>query len=132
MLVETLSQLVRKPSKATEEELEITGWKTKQSRVLEYMSQDKTLMNLLEEFRVANDKLKFIRSKKDIRIYFKNEVKRGIEYSYARCIFNVDGKQKEFRKYLGKTEDININKINVTELQKTFLMMLKNFLEYHK
>lgn len=132
VMTEVLSQLVRKPSKATDEELVITGWRDKQSKVLEHMSQDKDLMKLLEEFRVANERLKFIRSKNDIKIYFTTQEKRGEEYQYARCMFMINGKQKEFRKYLGKVEDVKLNKLDLGELKKTFLMMLRNFLEYHK
>lgn len=132
MLVETLSQLVRKPSKVSEEDLTVTGWRTKQTKVLDYIENDPVLMKLIYEFRVANDKLKFIRSKKDIKIYFTTQEKRGEQYTYARCMFTVEGKPKEFRKYLGKAEDIKPERINVTELKKVFLMMLKNSLEYHK
>lgn len=131
-MIEVLSQLVRKPSKATDEELVITGWRDKQKKVLDYMENDPVLVKLLNEFKVANDKLKYIRSKKDVKIYFVTQEKRGEEYVYARCMFSVDGKPREFRKYLGKSDEVNLNKINVTELKKIFLMMLKNFLEYQK
>jgi len=66
-MIDTLSQLVRKPSKATDHELEITGWREKQARVLKHMERDVTLIKLLEEFKVSNDRLKFIRSKNDVR-----------------------------------------------------------------
>ena len=63
-MLDTLSLLVRKPSKVTDRDLEITGWKEKQRRVLKHMQQDDTLIKLLEEFKVANDQLKYIRSRK--------------------------------------------------------------------
>lgn len=131
-MLEVLSQLVRKPSKATDEELTITGWREKQRRVLDHMENDPVLIKLLNDFRVANDKLKYIRSKKDIRIYFTTQEKRGEEYAYARCLFNVEGKPREFRKYLGKSEDVDVTRVDLDELKKIFLMMLKNYLEYHK
>lgn len=132
MLLDTLSQLVRKPSKVSEDDLAVVGWRNRQAKVLMYIEQDPVLMDLIREFKVANDRLKFIRSKKDIKIYFTTQEKAGEEYTYARCMFTVDGKPREFRKYLGKAEDIDIKRVNVTELKKIFLVMLKNFLEYQK
>lgn len=130
MLLETLSQLVRKPSKATDSDLRVTGWKEKQTRVLKHMERDQVLINLLEDFRSANDRLKFIRSKRDAGIYFINEDRGSDIYTYARCMFTVDGKPKEFREYLGRASDVNLNKINLEDLRKTFLKKLKKFLEH--
>jgi hypothetical protein len=129
-MLDTLSQLVRKPSKASDEDLEITGWKEKQRRVLKHMQQDAELIRLLEDFKVTNDRLKFIRSKNDIKIYFTKQEMKGEEYLYARCMFTIDGKSKEFRKYIGVADQINVNKINTDELKQIFLRMLENYLEY--
>lgn len=128
-MLETLSQLVRKPSKASDHDLELTGWKEKQARVLKHMERDVTLIKLLEDFRVANDRLKFIRSRNDVKIYFVTQEKGGEEYLYARCMFSVDGKPREFRKYIGVASDVNPNTINMEHLKEIFLRMLKNFLE---
>ena len=91
------------------------------------MESDRVLQQLLEDFRVANDKLKLIRSIRDIKIYYLDTVKAGESYKYARCMFNINGKPKEFRKYLGRTDDIQ--EIDEGELKKIFLTMLRNFLE---
>ena len=129
-MLDTLSQLVRKPSKVSEDDLELTGWRSKQKDVLRYMENDHKLLKLLDEFRVANDKLKYIRSKKDVKIYFVEHENNGESYTYARCFFNINGRSKEFRKYLGVTGDLDMNRINQDELKEIFLRMLKNFLEY--
>lgn len=129
-MIEILSQLVRKPSKATDRDLEITGWREKQTRVLKHMERDLVLLNLLEDFKVANDRLKFIRSKNDVKIYFVTQEKSGEEYLYARCMFTVDGKAREFRKYIGVTSEVDPGKVNLEELKQIFLRMLKNYLEY--
>lgn len=129
-MLETLSQLVRKPSKASEYDLEATGWKDKQIKVLKHMQQDRKLIQLLEEFKVVNDRLKFIRSKNDVRIYFVTQEKSGEEYLYARCMFTVDGKSKEFRKYIGLASEVDQDSIDMDNLKQVFLRMLKNFLEY--
>ncbi len=128
-MIDTLSQLVRKPSKATDHEMEVTGWKEKQARVLKHMERDVTLIKLLEEFKVSNDRLKFIRSKNDVRIYFVTQVKSGEEYLYARCMFTIDGKSKEFRKYVGLAREVNQDTVDLDYLKQIFLRMLKNFLE---
>lgn len=129
-MIEILSQLVRKPSKATDRDLEITGWREKQTRVLKHMERDLVLINLLEDFKVANDRLKFIRSKNDVKIYFVTLEKGGEEYLYARCMFVVDGKPREFRKYIGLASEVDPGKVNIEELKQIFLRMLKNYLEY--
>jgi hypothetical protein len=128
-MLDTLSQLVRKPSKATDHELDITGWREKQARVLKHMERDVTLIKLLEDFKVSNDRLKFIRSKKDVRIYFVTQEKNMEEYLYARCMFTIDGKSKEFRKYIGLAREIHPENVNMEELKELFLRMLKNYLQ---
>jgi len=127
-MLDTLSLLVRKPSKVTDRDLEITGWKEKQRRVLKHMQQDDTLIKLLEEFKVANDQLKYIRSKKDVKIYFVNQEKGGEVYTYARCLFNVDGRPREFRKYIGVADNIDPDLLDIDQLKEIFLRMLKNSL----
>lgn len=128
-MIEVLSQLVRKPSKVSSDDLVVTGWKEKQTRVIKHMENDPQLIRLLEDFKVANDRLKYIRSTKDIRIYFAIYEKGGEDYLYARCLFNVDGKPREFRKYLGIASEVNTNKLDMDELKQIFLRMLKNNLE---
>ena len=129
-MIDTLSQLVRKPSKATDHELEITGWREKQARVLKHMERDVTLIKLLEEFKVSNDRLKFIRSKNDVRIYFVIQEKGGEEYLYARCFFSIDGKPREFKQYIGIADQVDRDRLDLDELKETFLRKLKNFLAY--
>lgn len=129
-MIDTLSQLVRKPSKATEQELELTGWREKQARVLKHMERDVTLIKLLEEFKVVNDRLKFIRSKNDVRIYFVIQEKGGEEYLYARCFFSIDGKPREFKQYLGIADQVDRDRLDLDELKENFLRKLKNFLAY--
>lgn len=128
-MIEILSQLVRKPSKVTEADLKITGWGEKQTRVLKHMETDVTLIKLLQDFKVANDKLKYIRSKKDVKIYFVNQQRGPETYTYARCMFSIDGKVKEFRKYISRADEFDEKKVSMEELKETFLLMLKNFLE---
>jgi len=129
-MIDTLSQLIRKPSRATEQELELTGWKEKQARVLKHMERDVTLIKLLEDFKITNERLKFIRSKKDVKIYFSIQEKNLEKYVYARCMFTIDGKPKEFRKYIGVAGQVNMKQLNMEELKQIFLTMLKNYLEY--
>ena len=129
-MVEILSQLVRKPSKASDYDLELIGWKEKQSRVLKHMQRDEKLIQLLEDFRVVNDRLKFIRSKNDVRIYFVTQEKGGEEYLYARCFFSIDGKPREFKHYIGFADQVDRDRLNLDELKEIFLRKLKNFLAY--
>ena len=129
-MIDTLSQLIRKPSRATEQELELTGWKEKQARVLKHMERDVTLIKLLEDFKITNERLKFIRSKKDVKIYFSIQEKNLEKYVYARCMFTIDGKPKEFRKYIGVAGKVDMKHLNMEELKQIFLTMLKNYLEY--
>ena len=129
-MLDTLSQLVRKPSKTSEHDLELIGWREKQSRVLKHLQRDDKFIKLLEDFRVVNDRLKFIRSKNDVRIYFVIQEKGGEEYLYARCFFNIDGKPREFKKYLGIADQVNPDRLDMDELKEIFLRMLKNYLAY--
>lgn len=129
-MIEILSQLVRKPSKASDYDLELIGWKEKQSRVLKHMQRDEKLIKLLEDFKVVNDRLKFIRSKNDVRIYFVTQEKGGEEYLYARCFFSIDGKPREFKQYIGIADQVDQDELNLDELKEIFLRKLKNFLAY--
>lgn len=125
-MLETLSQLVRKPSKISNGDFNTSKWQDARSKVLQHMEDDDKLQELLQHFKVANDNLKMIRSVRDIKIYYLDAEKGGESYKYARCMFNINGKPKEFRKYLGRTDDIQ--EVNESELKKIFLNMLKNFL----
>lgn len=124
-----LSQLVRKPSKATDLELKVTRWDDHQARVLEHLENDQVLQKILEDFRSANDHLKQIRSTREAKIYYVDLEKAGVKYTYARCVFNINGKQREFRKYLGKADDVIPGKVDEVKLKKIFLNMLKKFLD---
>jgi hypothetical protein len=125
-----LSQLVRKPSKATDLEIKITRWDEHQARVLEYLENDQVLQKILGDFRSANDHLKQIRStRQETSIYYTDIEKAGVKYTYARCVFVINGKRREFRKYIGKAEDIDIDKVNEGNLRKFFSNRLKKFLE---
>jgi hypothetical protein len=94
------------------------------------MGRDQVLTKLLEDFKDANDQLKFIRSKRNIGVYFVNEARGSDVYTYARCMFTVDGRTKEFREYLGRANDIDLDRIDLEELKRTFLKKLKKFLEH--
>jgi len=128
-MLNELSTLVRKPSKIDEVELEKSGWTTRRKKVLDHMERDQVLQRLLAEFKIANDRLKQIRSTRDIKIYYTEIEKAGTYYTYARCIFNVKGKQTEFRKYLGITDELKMENIDEEFLKQIFLNKLKNFLE---
>jgi hypothetical protein len=127
-MLNELSTLVRKPSKIDEVELEKSGWTTRRKKVLDHMERDQVLQRLLAEFKIANDRLKQIRSTRDIKIYYTEIEKAGTYYTYARCIFNVKGKQTEFRKYLGITDELKMEDIDEEFLKQIFLNKLKNFL----
>jgi len=127
-MLNELSTLVRKPSKIDEVELEKSGWTTRRKKVLDHMERDQVLQRLLTEFKIANDRLKQIRSTRDIKIYYTEIEKAGTYYTYARCIFNVKGKQTEFRKYLGITDELKMEDIDEEFLKQIFLNKLKNFL----
>ena len=127
-MLNELSMLARKPSKIDEDELERSGWNKKRKKVLDHMEGDQVLQRLLEEFKIANDRLKQIRSTRDVKIYYTEIEKAGTYYTYARCIFNVKGKQTEFRKYLGITDELKMEDIDEEFLKQIFLNKLKNFL----
>lgn len=125
-MVELLSQLSRKPSKASQHDLDRSGWTRARARVIQHLEKDPVLAQLLRDFTVANNKLKFMQSKRDLKIYFIDQERAGTLYTYARCFFVVEGKQKEFRKYIGKTEELKENHIDHAMLKTIFLNMLKN------
>ena len=127
-MLEQLSTLVRKPSKIDEAELDKIGWTSRRNKVLDYMERDQVLQRLLADFKIVNDRLKQIRSTRDVKIYYTELEKAGTYYTYARCIFNVNGKQTEFRKYLGKSDDLKPGDIDEDFLKQIFLKKLKNFL----
>jgi hypothetical protein len=127
-MLNELSMLARKPSKIDEDELERSGWNKKRKKVLDHMESDQVLQRLLAEFKIANDRLKQIRSTRDIKIYYTEIEKAGTYYTYARCIFNVKGKQTEFRKYLGITDELKMGDVDEEFLKQIFLNKLKNFL----
>ena len=128
-MLDVLSTLVRKPSKIDEDELERSGWNQKRKRVLDHMESDQVLQKLLAEFKITNDRLKQIRSTRDVKIYYVEIEKAGTYYTYARCFFNVKGKQTEFRKYIGITEELKPGDVDEEFLKQIFLNKLKNFLE---
>ena len=127
---EILSKLVRKPSKATDLEIRVTQWDAHQFRALEHLKNDQVLQEILADFMTADNHLKQIRStRQDTNIYYTNIIKAGVSYTYARCVFVIDGKRREFSKYIGKTNEIDLNKINEGVLRKFFSNRLKKFLE---
>jgi hypothetical protein len=128
-MLDELSKLVRKPSKVDEAELDKMGWTTRRNKVLVHMERDQVLQRLLADFKIVNDRLKQIRSTRDVKIYYTELEKAGTYYTYARCIFNVNGKQTEFRKYLGKTDELKPGDVDEDYLKQIFLNKLKNFLE---
>ena len=128
-MLDELSKLVRKPSKVDEAELDKMGWTTRRNKVLVHMERDQVLQRLLTDFKIVNDRLKQIRSTRDVKIYYTELEKAGTYYTYARCIFNVNGKQTEFRKYLGKSDELNQDDVDEDFLKEIFLNKLKNFLE---
>ena len=127
-MLDELSKLVRKPSKVDEAELDKMGWTTRRNKVLVHMERDQVLQRLLADFKIVNDRLKQIRSTRDVKIYYTELEKAGTYYTYARCIFNVNGKQTEFRKYLGKSDELNQDDVDEDFLKQIFLNKLKNFL----
>ena len=73
--------------------------------------------------------MKFVQSTKDLKIYFVEQERKGTYYTYARCFFIIDGKRKEFRKFVGNTEELDEKSINMDLLKQIFLKMLKNYLD---
>lgn len=127
-MLNELSMLARKPSKIDEDELERSGWNRKRKSVLNHMESDQVLQRLLAEFKITNDRLKQVRSMRHVKIYYTEVEKAGTYYTYARCLFNVKGKQVEFRKYIGITDELKSDDVDVEFLKQIFLNKLKNFL----
>jgi hypothetical protein len=126
---ELIAQLGRRPSKATDKDLDQSGWIRSRERIMDHLESDAVFQELLADFGQASNRLKFIQSTRDLKIYFVDQEKGGTYYTYARCFFMVDGKRKEFRKFVGNTEDLNMNGINMDLLKQIFLKMLKNYLD---
>lgn len=126
-----LSRLSRKPSGISEQEMKAGGWYEAREKVFNHMENDPMLQKLIDKFRIVDDKIKMVRSTRDMKINFHTmENSRGHRYVYARTQFVLDGKRKDFRKYLGREAEVNIKTVNLSSLQKYFLDMLQNFLEY--
>lgn len=126
-----LSTLSRKPSGIDTGELKNSGWFEARDRVFNHMENDRALQKLITRFQVIDDQVKLSRSTKDMKINFHVlQNSRGHRYVYARTQFVIDGKRKDFRKYLGKDGEVELKKIDLSFLQKYFLDMLKNYLEY--
>jgi hypothetical protein len=129
---ELISQMGRRPSKVTDKDLDQSGWARSREKVIQHLDKDPIFLELLEKFGQASNRLKFIQSTRDVKIYFIDQEKSGTYYTYARCFFVIDGKRKEFRKFVANTEDMGVLKkkhINMDQLKKIFLNMLKNYLE---
>ena len=80
-MLEQLSTLVRKPSKIDEAELDKIGWTSRRNKVLDYMDRDQVLQRLLADFKIVNDRLKQIRSTRDVKIYYTELEKAGTYYT---------------------------------------------------
>jgi hypothetical protein len=126
---ELISLLGRRPSKTTDLDLEQSGWIRSREKIFDHLENDATFLKLSEEFLEASNRLKFVQSTKDLKIYFQEQEKGGTYYTYARCFFMIDGKRKEFRKFVGNTEELDEKSINMSQLKQIFLKMLKNYLE---
>lgn len=126
-----LSKLARKPSGIEVEQLKRSGWYDSRERVFNHMENDRVLQKLIGKFEMVDDQLKLTKSTADMKISFQVLISsRGQRYMYARTQFLVNGKRKDFKKYLGKEEEIDLEKIDLSFLRKYFLNMLKNYLEY--
>lgn len=126
-----LSTLSRKPSGLDMSELKNSGWIEARDRVFNHMENDRVLQKLISKFQVIDDQVKLTRSTKDMKINFHVlENSRNHRYVYARTQFVIDGKRKDFRKYLGKDGEVAVEKIDLSILRKYFLDVLKNYLEY--
>ena len=126
-----LSRIVRKPTNIDQEILKGAGWYEARDRVIRHLENDKVLNKLIRKFTVVDDRVKLIRSTNDMKINFHVLCNsKGHRYAYARTQFILDGERKDFRKYLGREEEVNFEKINLSQLKEYFLDMLKNYLEY--
>jgi hypothetical protein len=126
-----LSRLVRKPSGIETGELKYTGWNEARQRVFDHLESDRVLQKLITRFTVIDDHVRLTKSSNNmkIRIHVMENVK-GYKYIYAGTYFTVNGKRKEFKKYIGREEDVQVEKIDLKYLEKYFLDVLKNYLEY--
>jgi hypothetical protein len=126
-----LSRLTRKISGIEPEELKYTGWHEARARVFDHLENDRVLQKLINKFTVIDDQVRLTRSSNNmkIRIHVMENVK-GYRYIYASTYFTVDGKRKEFKKYIGKEEETDVKNIDLKYLEKYFLDILKNYLEY--
>lgn len=128
-----LSKLARKPSGIELEQLKSSGWYDARDRIFDHLENDHVLQRLIKKFNVIDDHMKLVKSTKDMNITFHElESMYGVRYMYARTQFVVNGKRKDFRKYLGKTEDVDLEKIDLSFIKKHFLDVLKNYLEYQE
>jgi hypothetical protein len=129
-----LSTLSRKPNGISEKEIKDSGWYDARSRVLHHLENDQVLQKLIKKFTVVDDQLKLTRSTRDMKINFHVlENAKGHRYAYARTQFVIDGKRKDFRKYLGLEKEVNLDhyrNADLTKLKDYFIDMLKNYLEY--
>jgi hypothetical protein len=126
-----LSRLTRKISGIEPDELKYTGWHEARARVFDYLENDRVLQKLITRFNVIDDQVRLTRSSNNmkIRIHVMENVK-GHKYIYAGTYFTVNGKRKEFKKYIGKESEVDVKKIDLYFLEKYFLDVLRNYLEY--
>ena len=128
-----LSKLSRKPSGIDEVTIKESGWYDARERIFDHLEGDQVLQRLIKKFNVIDDRMKLIKSTKDMKITFHvMQSSYGYEYTYARTQFVIRGKRKDFRKYLGKTEEVDLKKIDLSFIKKYFLDVLKNYLEYQE
>lgn len=126
-----LSKLSRKPSNVDEMEMKESGWYDARDKIFNHLENDKTLEKLIKKFNFIDDHLKLTRSTRDLKISFHVlESTYGYRYVYARVNFLINGKRKDFRKYMGKEEEVDMENIDLNKLRKYFFDMLKNYLEY--
>jgi hypothetical protein len=126
-----LSRLTRKISGIEPDELKYTGWHEARARVFDYLKNDRVLQKLITRFTVIDDQVRLTRSSNNmkIRVHVMENVK-GYKYIYASTYFTVNGKRKEFKKYIGKESEVDVENIDLFFLEKYFLDILKNYLEY--
>jgi hypothetical protein len=126
-----LSRIVRKPNSIDEKILKDAGWFEARERIMYHLQNDEVLRKLVRKFTMVDDHVKLIRSTNDMKINFHVlENSKGHRYAYARTQFILEGERKDFRKYLGREEDVDFKKVNLSQLKDYFLDMLKNYLEY--
>lgn len=126
-----LSKLARKPSGINVQELKSSGWYDSREQVFNYMVNDRSLQKLIKKFEAVDDQIKLSRSTQDMKISFQVlENVKGQRYVYARTVFLINGTRKDFKKYLGREDQVDIETWDLQGLKKYFLDMLKNYLEY--